>query len=54
MNIIAEQISKRGNSFMRIRKKYGVIYKRKFLISNNLGVLGIDFPNEKRKPLKLI
>lgn len=47
MNIIAEQISKRGTSFMRKRRKFSVTYKREYLICNNLGVLGIDYPDEK-------
>lgn len=51
MNIIAEQISKRGTSFMKRENKLGVIYKRKCLMSNNLGVLGIDYPDEKRQLL---
>ncbi len=54
MNIIAELISKRGNAFRRRRKKMGVILKRQFLIANNLGVLGIDYPNEKKQTIKLI
>lgn len=51
MNIIAEQISKRGTTFMKKEKKFGVIYKMKHLMSNNLGVLGIDYPDENRLSL---
>lgn len=47
MNIIAEQSSKRGSVFMRRKKKIGIVLKRKYLMSNNLGVLGVDFADEK-------
>lgn len=52
MNIIAELISKRGDTFRRRRKKMGVIFKRNYLTTNNLGVLGIDYPNEEKQILK--
>lgn len=53
MNIIAEQISKRGIAFMRKNQKFRIKYKRKYLMSNNLGVLGIDYPNEKRESVMI-
>ncbi|MDN3725411.1 hypothetical protein QRD02_13565 [Aequorivita sp. SDUM287046] len=44
MNIIAALISKKG--YLKNRLKHRVKYPYKRMVTNNLGVLGIDFPNE--------
>lgn len=50
MSFIAAKLSKGEPNLKRRKNKFGVKYSGKKFISNNMNVLGVDFPNEYRNP----